>query len=88
MAAPDPFILFRSVLFAALAVYTVVSAGATAWRVAVLLRGNDPRKRLLREYLSYQMFSFRVRPLADELIQIAILCGMLLLIWWAHVRMT
>ncbi len=80
----DPFVLYRSVLFAALAVYTGLTTGIGAWRVAMLLRGDDPQKRLLRLYLSYQLVSVRVRPLMGELWQIALWCLVLLLIWWLH----
>lgn len=82
----DPFATFRTTLFIALAVYTVVTTATTVWRVTVLLRGNDPRKRLLREYLSYQLVSFRLQPLAGELLQMAFWCTILLLLWWLHTK--
>jgi len=82
----DPFGTFRTTLFVALAIYTVVTLAGTAWRVATLLRGTDPRKRLLRAYLGYQLVSFSLRPLAGELLQIGFWCTILLLLWWLHTR--
>lgn len=80
----DPFTLYRSVLFVALAAYYAITMGVAAWHVAVLLQGSDPRKRLLRAYLSYQAVSFRVRPLRSELLQILFWCTILALLWWLH----
>ena len=80
----DPFAVFRTTLFCALAVYTVVTAVGTIGRVVVVLRGNDPEKRLLRAYLSYQVLSIRIRPLAGELWEIGFWVAVLLGIWWLH----
>jgi hypothetical protein len=84
MPRPDPFLIYRTTLFIALAAYYVVTTAGGVWRVVALLRGNDPRKRLLRTYLSYQLVSFRFRPLAGELLQIAFWCTILLVIYWLH----
>ena len=87
MPRTDPFAVYRTTLFVALAVYTVLTTAGTAWRVTVLLRGNDPQRRLLRAYLSYQLVSFRLRPLAGELLQIAFWCTILLCLWWLHLKL-
>lgn len=80
----DPFILFRSLLFVALAAYFVITTTATVVRVTAVLAGSDPRKRLLRAYLSYQLASIRLGPLADELLQIAFWVTILVVLWWLH----
>lgn len=82
----DPFAIFRTTLFVALAVYTVLTTAGTIWGVAVVLRGNDPRKRLLRAYLSYQLVSVRIRPLAGELLELAFWLAVLLGVWWLHTQ--
>lgn len=84
MAEIDPFGIFRTTLFVALVVYTLVTMGATAWYTIALLAGRDPRKRLLRVYVSYQLLSFRARPLAGELVQLVLWTGVLVAIWWLH----
>jgi hypothetical protein len=84
MSRPDPFLIYRTSLFIALAAYYVVTTAGGVWRVVALLRGSDPHRRLLRTYLSYQLVSFRVRPLAGELLQIAFWCTILLVIYWLH----
>lgn len=81
----DPFVVYRTTLFIALTAYYVLTTTVAAVRVAELLRGTDPRRRLLRVYLSYQLATIRVRPLASELIQILLLSGLLVLIWQLHV---
>lgn len=86
MESLDPFAVFRNTLFVALAIYTLVTTAMSVARVFVLLRGHDPRRQLLRVYLSYQLLSIRLRPLAGELWQIVLWCAMLLLIWWLHTR--
>lgn len=81
----DPFDIFRTTLFLALTAYYALTTAMTVWHLAVLLGGSDPRKRILRVYLSYQLVSFRIRPLVSELIQIAILTLILLVLWQLHV---
>ena len=80
----DPFAIFRTTLFIALAVYTLVTTVGTILRVAVVLSGSDPEKRLLRAYLSYQLVSVRIRPLAGELLEIAFWVAVLLGLWWLY----
>ncbi|MCK4342184.1 MAG: hypothetical protein KAY37_10740 [Phycisphaerae bacterium] len=83
----EPFYVFRTTLFIALAAYYAVSISSAAWRVGVLLHGDDPRKRLLRLYFSYQLLSFRARPLSGELLQIAFWVTILVLLWWLHTHL-
>lgn len=84
MGSSDPFDVFRTALFVAVTLYYVVVTAAGAWQVARLLMGNDPRKRLLRTYLSYQLVSVRIRPLAGELVQIGVWTLVLIGLWWLH----
>jgi hypothetical protein len=84
MADVDPFLVFRTALFIGLGVYTVLTLSATVLQLVRLFRGTDPSKRLLRAYVSYQLVTFRVRPLAGELTQIALWSLVLLFIWWLH----
>jgi hypothetical protein len=81
----DPFVMFRTALFIALAAYYVISTVTMITRGVVLLAGTDPRKRLLRTYLSYLLVTIRLRPLAGELLQIAVWTAVLLLLYGMHV---
>lgn len=80
----DPFDLFRTLLFIVLTAYYVVVTAWTAWWLVDLLRGDDPQRRMIRNIITYQLVTFRVRPLAGELIQIGILAVLLLLLYWMH----
>ncbi len=80
----DPFLWYRTALFVVLAGYFVVTGVYTGLRLVALLGGSDPRKRLLRVVISYQLISFRVRPLAGELIQIVVWGTIAGWIWWLH----
>ena len=82
----DPFAIFRTTLFIALVVYTLVTTVGSILRVAVVLSGSDPEKRLLRAYLSYQLVSVRIRPLAGELLEIAFWVAVLLGLWWLYTK--
>ncbi len=82
----DLFVLFRTLLFVALTTYTVLVTVSGLRRVVGLLRGRDPRQRLLRAYLGYQLVSLRLRPLAGELLQIAFWATMFLCVWWLHTK--
>jgi hypothetical protein len=86
MTEIDPFRIFRTTLFIALAVYTLLTTASTIWQVTIVLRGSDPDKRLLRTYLAYQLLSFRLRPLAGELVQIMFWITALLGLWWLHTK--
>lgn len=85
MTELEPFYVFRTALFVALTAYTIVTMAGTAWHLARVLRGSDPRRRLLRVYLSYQLLSFRLKPLRTELLQIGFWFIVLMAIWYAHV---
>jgi hypothetical protein len=80
----EPFELFRTALFVSLATYYGLTTTIAIIRLTQLLRGTDPRKRLLRVYLSYQVASIRIRPLLGELLQIGFWVAILFLIWWWH----
>ncbi len=80
----DVFIVFRTVLFVALTCYYGLTAVGTIVHIWRLLRGSDPRRRLLREVIAYLLASIRLRPLATELAQIALLILVLVSIWRLH----
>jgi len=86
MTTIDPFRVFRTALFIGVAAYTLVTTAGTIWRMIVVLSGRDPRKRLLRAYLSYQLVTVRLRPLAGELLGLAFWLAALLGIWWLHLH--
>lgn len=80
----DPFNAFRTAIFVGVGAYTLASLTGTAVHVAAFLRRDDAATRFVRRYLSYQLVTIRLRPLAGELIQIALLAAGLAAIWWAH----
>lgn len=80
----DPFLLFRTGLFFALTVYYVLIMTSGALRVARLLAGHDPRTRLLRTYVMYQVVSVRLTPVRGELLQCGLWTAVLLALWWLH----
>lgn len=80
----DFFGVYCLTLYAGIIVYTVVAMGLTAVETAALLRGDEPQRRLLRSYLLYLLVSVRLRPLAGELIQVALLAAALGALWWLH----
>lgn len=84
MTQPDVFDVYRNALFVALTIYTVVVMAITIGFGAKILAGRDPRKRLLRLYLSYQLLTIRIRPLADQLTATALWSLALLGLWWLH----
>lgn len=80
----DPFLFYRSILFVVLTVYTIAVTVGTAVVVARLLRGDDPRHKLLRTYLSYTLVTVRLRPALGEIVQIGIWSMVLVWLWWLH----
>ena len=86
MTPIDPFDVFRTTLFIGVAAYTLLTAVGTVWRVVGVLCGNDPNKKLLRTFLSYQLVTVRVRPVAGELLDLVLWLSVLLGIWWLHTR--
>lgn len=85
MTAIDPFTIFRTTLLIGVTTYTVVTMAGTVARVAVILRGHDPHKRLLRACLSYQLLTIRIRPFAGDLLEIALWLAVLFGLWRLHV---
>jgi hypothetical protein len=82
----DPFNVFRTAVFVGVTTYTVLALAGTMMRLAAILRGSDPEKRLLRAVLSYELVSMRLRPLLGELWQLAFWSAALLGIWWLHAK--
>lgn len=80
----DLFTFFRSALFFFLGVYSLLLLISTIGRLRTLLSGGDTRKQMLRVYLSYQVLTIHVKPLADELAQIAGWLILLGILWWLH----
>lgn len=84
VAELDLFYTFRTAVFAGLVIYAVLSLSATVWQVVAYLRSDDPKVRWVRRYVTYQLVSMRLSPLAGELFQITLLLAALGTIWWAH----
>lgn len=84
VAPPDPFLVFSTALYIGVTVYYAVMITLAGWQFGQLLAGNDPRKRLLRTYIAYQLLSFRFRPLLSELLQVLFWSVVLVLLWWLH----
>ena len=80
----DLFTFFRMTLFVFLGIYTTLMLLSTIRRAIVLFSGDDPRKELLRLYVSYHFLTIGVAPLRNELIQIAFWLAVLLLVWRLH----
>lgn len=80
----DLFLTFRTAVFVALVIYSGLSLSATTWQVIAFFRSDDPKVRWVRRYVTYQLVNMRLRPLAGELFQIALLIAALGTIWWAH----
>ena len=84
VAELDLFVTFRTAVFVGLVIYAGLSLSATAWQVVAFFRSDDPKVRWVRRYVTYQLVSMRLSPLAGELFQIALLIAVLGTIWWAH----
>jgi hypothetical protein len=80
----DLFIFFRMTLFVFVGIYSILMLLSTIRRLIALLAGDDPRKNMLRLYVSYNLLTIRIAPLRGELIQIAFWSAGLLLVWWLH----
>ncbi|MBN2446740.1 MAG: hypothetical protein JXO22_08440 [Phycisphaerae bacterium] len=80
----DLFTFYRMCLFVFLTIYAVLATAGTVVRLARLLRGRDPHRRMLRLYLSYQVVTFNPRPLAGELLQIGAWSIILVVLWQLH----
>ena len=78
------FTFFRTTLFFFLAVYSILLLSTSIWRLTALFSGGDPRKQVLRLYVSYQLLTIRLRPIRGELIQIAFWLMVLGSLWWLH----
>jgi hypothetical protein len=86
MSSLDPFYVFRTSVFVAVTVYTCLSMAGTMLQVIGILRGTDPKKQLLRAIVAYELVSFRLRPLAGELLGISLWFAALLFVWWLHTQ--
>lgn len=80
----DLFIFFRTTLVIFLTIYSLLLLSSTVWRLTALLSGSDPRKQMLRLYVSYQLLAIRLGPARGELAQIAFWLLMLGSLWWLH----
>lgn len=80
----DLFIFFRMMLFVFLTIYTVLMLLGWVRRLIELFSGDDPRKEMLRLYVSYQLLAIRIAPVRGELIQIVFWLAVLALIWRLH----
>jgi hypothetical protein len=84
MADFDLFILFRSALVIFATIYSVLLTVSGMWRLVRVFAGADPKKQMLRLYLSYQLLTIRLAPVRSELIQIALWLTLLVGIWRLH----
>lgn len=84
MEMTDPFAVFRTALFIGLTVYYAVDMTLFTVRGLGLITGDDPRRRLVRAYLSYLLVTVRIGPLAGELRDIAVWTLVLLLLYGMH----
>lgn len=84
----DPFLIYQWLLMVLVTVYYAVVMAVAGWQIATVLRGNDPKLRMLRLYLSYQLVTIRLRPLASELLQIGVWSAALAGLWWVHTRIS
>lgn len=80
----DLFELYSAALFIFVMIYYALVFGFAGWHVARILRGADKHKRLLRTYITYQLVTVRVAPLATELLQILLWCFILTGIWYLY----
>lgn len=80
----DLFTFFRTTLFVFLTIYAALTLLSASRRTIHLLGGADPRKDLLRLYVSYHLVTIRLAPLRAELIQISLWLVLLLLISRFH----
>ncbi len=80
----DAFQVFRTMLFIGVTVYTIITTLESLARAVALLAGRDPKRRLLRAYIGYNLVTFRLEPLTGELLQIAFWTTILLILWWLH----
>jgi hypothetical protein len=78
------FTFFRTMLFVFLAAYSILLLSTSIWRLTALFSGSDPKKQMLRLYVSYQLLTIRLRPIRGELIQIAFWLMVLGSLWWLH----
>lgn len=79
----DPLVWFTRAIFLAVTVYYVLWL-VVAWReTARLLAGTDPRRRLLRLYVSYCLVTINFQPLRSELVQVGLWTLALILVLWA-----
>jgi hypothetical protein len=84
MADFDAFYLFRTTLFIAVSVFTVVTFAETVIGLGRLLGGAEPHRQMLRKYLAYQVLSVRLAPLKGELALLGLWSLILLLLWFLH----
>lgn len=80
----DLFYLFRALLMVFVGVYAVLTTLSGLRHLRLLMSGDDPRRRLVLGYVSYQLLSAPLSVAAGELLQIVGLLAALLLVWRLH----
>ena len=80
----DLFELFRTCLFVAVTVYSVLVLAVGYHNLRRLLDGQAPGTRLVRGVLGYLVATVSLRPIVGELWQIAGLTLLLSVLWWGH----
>ncbi len=80
----DLFIFFRTTLVIFLAIYSALILSSTVWRLTTLFTGDDPKKQMLRLYVSHQLLTIRLKPVRGELLQIVFWFLILVCLWRLH----
>ena len=80
----DLFLFFRSTLVVFFTIYSVLLLSSGIWRLAVMFRGSDQTRQMLRLYVSYQLLTIRPKPARGELVQIAFWLLILGGLSWSH----
>jgi hypothetical protein len=79
----DLFVIFTNAIFVAVTVYYALWTVTMIRWTQQILSGGDPGRRLLRLYLSYHLITIDLRPLRNELLQLAAwMCVLVMLFWY------
>jgi len=80
----DLFYFWRWILVAVCTIYTIVRLGQSLWRWYGFLWSEGRSMALTRHYVFVHFLRLRVHRFTLEVVQIAVLVGLLGAISWAH----